>query len=245
MTTELRSKKRTANRTAPSNKSQDFSIYEHIFDAILEQRLAPGTRLKEESLGEIFGVSRTIIRSTLSRLAHEGVVEMLPNRGAFVAKPDVAAAREILDARRLIEIAVIERVADRAAELKGKFTKLRDLIKAEHQSSQDADKGTAIRLSGEFHLELAQLAGNEPIAGFLRSLVPQTSLIIAMYESSEGSSCAIDEHSRLVDALEADDKAVATALMHEHLNHIDARLALDEDDSSNLEKIFGHIKRAV
>ena len=59
--------------TRQKSKTQDQHIYEEIFDAILEQRLWPGTRLKEESLGEIFGVSRTIIRRTLSRLAHERV----------------------------------------------------------------------------------------------------------------------------------------------------------------------------
>lgn len=52
--------------------TQDDIVYAHIFDAILEQRLAPGTKLSEEALGEIFGVSRTIIRRALSRLAHEG-----------------------------------------------------------------------------------------------------------------------------------------------------------------------------
>src|SRR3546814_5492078 len=60
--------------------TQDDIVYAHIFDAILEQRLAPGTKLSEEALGEIFGVSRTIIRRALSRLAHEGVVLLRPNR---------------------------------------------------------------------------------------------------------------------------------------------------------------------
>ena len=60
--------------------TQDDVVYAHIFDVILEQRLAPGTKLSEEALGEIFGVSRTIIRRALSRLAHEGVV-LLPGSG--------------------------------------------------------------------------------------------------------------------------------------------------------------------
>lgn len=228
-----------------SKKPQDQLIYEHIFDAILEQRIAPGTRLKEESLGDIFGVSRTIIRRTLSRLFHEGVAVMLPNKGAFVAKPDVNAAREILDARRLIEISVIERVAARSAYIQSDIQSLYDLIDQEHASSASADKGMAIRLSGEFHLALAQLAGNEPIAGFLRSLVPQTSLIIALYEASEGSTCAIDEHTRLLDALLVGDKSCAVDLMHEHLNHIESRLALDGEPSTDLTNVFSHfVKRA-
>lgn len=239
----MKSSAKVTKRSSP--KPQDQLIYEHIFDAILEQRLAPGTRLKEESLGEVFGVSRTIIRRTLSRLFHEGVAVMLPNKGAFVAKPDVKAAREILDARRLIEISVVERVAHRSSEIQSEIKSLRELIDQEHASSAGDDKGTAIRLSGEFHLALAQLAGNEPIAGFLRSLVPQTSLIISLYESSEGSTCAIDEHSRLLDALLIGDQVKAVDLMHVHLNHIESRLSLEQTTTVDLANIFQHItKRA-
>ena len=222
------------------SKTQDQHIYEEIFDAILEQRLWPGTRLKEESLGEIFGVSRTIIRRTLSRLAHERVAVFEPNRGAFVAEPDVSDARQILDARRLMELAIVERVAARASSIRGEFKKLYDLIEQEHKSSAAADKGTAIRLSGEFHLELARLSGNKPLEDFLRSLVPQTSLIIALYQSKEGSSCAIDEHSRLLDALKLGDAPEAKRLMGEHLDHIEERLALDGSPGNrNLAKVFG------
>lgn len=229
---------------AKTNRAtQDQKIYEHIFDAILEQRLAPGTKLTEEGLGEVFGVSRTIIRRALSRLTHEGVIELIPNRGAFVAKPDVEAARQVLDARRLIELALVERVVERGAQLKREIKLLRLLIEEEHASAARADTGTAIRLSGEFHLELAQLANNLPMANFLRALVSQTSLIIAMYESSQGSNCAIDEHSRLLDAVEQGDNLTAHSLMVEHLDHIEARLELVQNEQEvDLEKVFGHLR---
>jgi DNA-binding FadR family transcriptional regulator len=76
-------------RTGKAGRSgtQDDIVYAHIFEAILEQRLAPGTKLSEEALGEIFGVSRTIIRRALSRLAHESVVlRGQPRRGG--GQPD-------------------------------------------------------------------------------------------------------------------------------------------------------------
>lgn len=223
---------------APAD-TQDQQVYAHIFDAILEQRLAPGTKLTEEALGEVFGVSRTIIRRSLDRLAHEGVVNFIPNRGAFVAKPDVDQAREILEARRLIELAVVERVANRAGQLEVQIKKLRKLIREEHESSAREDYGTAIRLSGEFHLYLSQLAGNEPLGGFLRSLVPQTSLIISLYESSNGSRCAIDEHSQLIDAIEAGDVGLSVRLMSEHLDHIESRLDFYQEGSvENLRHLF-------
>lgn len=88
--------------------TQDDIVYAHIFEAILEQRLAPGTKLSEEALGEIFGVSRTIIRRALSRLAHESVVLLRPNRGAVVASPTVEEARQVFFSRRMVERAITE-----------------------------------------------------------------------------------------------------------------------------------------
>ncbi len=74
-------------KTGPSAKdrsgTRDAVVYAHIFDAILEQRLAPATRLSEEALGAIFAVSRTAIRRAPSRLG-QGVVLLQPNRGALM-----------------------------------------------------------------------------------------------------------------------------------------------------------------
>ena len=67
-------------------------IYEKIYVAIVEHRLHPGTKLVEERLAEIFGVSRARIREVLARMAHEQIVELIPQRGAYVAKPTIEQA---------------------------------------------------------------------------------------------------------------------------------------------------------
>jgi DNA-binding GntR family transcriptional regulator len=63
-------------------------------------------------MADIFGVSRARIREVLGRLAHERIVELFPQRGAFVAKPTIEQARDVFEARRLIEPAVLRRLAD-------------------------------------------------------------------------------------------------------------------------------------
>ena len=72
----------------------------------------PGTKLVEERLAEIFGVSRARVREVLARLAHEQIVELYPQRGAFVAKPSIEQALDVFEARRLIEPAVLRRLVD-------------------------------------------------------------------------------------------------------------------------------------
>lgn len=220
--------------------TQDDIVYAHIFEAILEQRLAPGTKLSEEALGEIFGVSRTIIRRALSRLAHEGVVLLRPNRGAMVASPSVEEAKQIFHARRLVERAITELAADKATA--EQIKELRDMVIAEQECFARGDRGAGIRLSGEFHLQLAVVAGNAPLVSFQRSLISQTSLIIAQYESGIRSHCSFDEHNRLLDALAARDKELAVELMMHHMDHIDAKLNFEEDGASgDLHAVFSHL----
>ena len=220
--------------------TQDDIVYAHIFEAILEQRLAPGTKLSEEALGEIFGVSRTIIRRALSRLAHEGVVLLRPNRGAVVASPSVEEARQVFFARRLVEKAITELAVVHATS--EDLSQLRGMVQDERDSFSRGDRGAGIRLSGEFHLKLAEAAKNAPLISFQRSLVSQTSLIIAQYESGNRSHCSYDEHMQLIDAIEARDAKQAVHLMMHHMDHIDSKLNLDEESASDdLHAVFSHL----
>ena len=232
-------KKQSRSGKAGRSGTQDDIVYAHIFEAILEQRLAPGTKLSEEALGEIFGVSRTIIRRALSRLAHEGVVLLRPNRGAVVASPSVEA-RQVFLARRLVEKAITELAVVHATA--DDLLQLRKMVQDERDSFSRGDRGAGIRLSGEFHLKLAEAAKNAPLISFQRSLVSQTSLIIAQYESGNRSHCSYDEHMQLIDAIEARDAAQAVHLMMHHMDHIDSKLNLDEESASDdLHAVFSHL----
>lgn len=233
-------KKNVSNPRRKPKGTQDELIYAHIFDAILEQRLAPGTKLSEESLGEIFGVSRTIIRRALSRLAHEHVVVIRPNRGAVVASPSIEEARQIVFARRVVEQAVMELVVDNATP--AQIEQLRSQVVEEQDFFAQGDRGAGIRLSGEFHLTLAEMANNPPLLSFQRSLVSQSSLIIAQYESGVKSHCSYDEHFELIDAIQQRDKAKAVRLMMHHLDHIEHKLNLDQESASDdLHAVFSHL----
>src|SRR5216117_2960004 len=170
----------------------DHLVYDRIHRAILEQRLPPGTKLGEESLSSLFAVSRARVRRILLRLAHDKSVELRPNRGAYVEQPSAQDAREVFTARRIVEAHTVEGVA------KGLPTPARQRLLRHVAREQAAharhDRPAAVRLSGEFHLLLAHVAGNRVLTWFLRELVARTSLIIAVYEGPGSSCCAYDEH---------------------------------------------------
>lgn len=225
-----------------SSNTQDDVVYEHIFDAILEQRLAPGTKLSEEALGEIFGVSRTIIRRALLRLSHEQVVSIRPNRGAVVAAPSVEEAKQIFAARRVVELAVIELAVKNVTP--ASLERIRNLVQQEQDAFDRGDRGSGIRLSGEFHLELAHMANNTPLLNFQRSVVSQTSLIIAQYEVGHQAACSFNEHEALLLAIESGDPIRAVAMMAQHLDHIEGKLNLDnETASTDLHAVFSGVSK--
>lgn len=200
-------------------------IYPRLFDAILEQRLAPGTPLTELALGEAFGVSRTVIRRVLGRLCDQHVIVQEPAHSAKLAAPDPEQARQVLSARRLAETTLIGLAVQRSRPTY--IRQLRELIARERRQHELGNRCTAIRLGGEFHLKLAEMADNAPLSRFLNGLVPMTSLIIAQYETKPCSHCAWQEHAALVDALEDGDGEAALSLMHQHLDRIEAKLNLD------------------
>ncbi len=211
-----------ALRLVAGKKPSVDDIYPRLFDAILEQRIAPASRFTEEGLGEIFGVSRSVIRRVLAKLSHQQVIILRPNQRAQVAAPDAQQTRQILEARRLTEMTVVQLACAHATP--PLVQHLRDLIAREREHIERDQRGPAIRLSGEFHLQLAAMAHNAPLAQFLNSLVPLTSLIIAQYEAKACTYCAWQEHAAIVDALEQQDASAAMALMTQHLDHLESQL---------------------
>jgi DNA-binding GntR family transcriptional regulator len=214
------------------------SIYERIVSAIFEHRLAPGTRLVEDRLAEIFGVNRSRIRAVLARLAHERLVRLEPNRGAFVAAPSPAEAREIFESRRLIEPGVVRRLCENI-DRQG-VAALRKLVRDEAAARADNDRRAIIRLSGEFHVAIARLAGNSFLTTIMRELASLTCLIIFLYDSPSIPSCHGDEHAEITEAISRGDAAQAVKLMLHHLDHVESSLALNEVKllGQDLEQVF-------
>jgi len=201
----------------------EHEVCSRVRDSVLEQRLAPGTKLTEESLCGIFSVSRGVIRKALVMLANDNIISLVKNKGAVVASPSPEEAHQIFEARTMMENALLRRTIRRAD--KGAINRLREHL-AKEQAALDAnDVPKWIRLSGEFHVVLGSAAGNEPMREFLEQLVFQSSLILALYgDQGHPKSCKGGEHERIVDAIEVGDIAAATAIMAEHMASLEALL---------------------
>lgn len=223
--------------TARRKKEGNEEIYERIYGAILEHRLLPGTKLAEERLAEIFKVKRTRIREALSRLAYEQIVDLVPNKGAFIAKPSVQLALDVFEARRVIEPAIMRRLAISVSDKH--MARLRAHFAQEMAARERGDKRSVIRLSGEFHNLTAELAGNSALARSLRELTTLTCLIILVYDAPPALSCRADEHLKIIEAIGQGDAATAATLMLQHLDHIQKSVVLAPSiEDVDLAEIF-------
>jgi len=229
-------KREQARVSAPGPVNATQRVYDAIHAAIVEHRLAPGTRLREAELAAGFEVSRTVVRQALQRLAADQVVELQHNRGAMVPQPTREHAAHVFDARRVVECEIARRLAGRLGETER--LALREIIAQETAADARGDRAAAIRLSGEFHRALARLAGNPVFVRFLDDLLPTTSLLIALYQPGTQRACAAHHHGGLLAALDGAASSAA-AEMRRHLVEIERSLSAREvAPMSSLRDLF-------
>jgi DNA-binding GntR family transcriptional regulator len=200
-------------------------IVEAIVTAIVERRLMPGTKLAEAQLGEIFDVSRTVVRQALNQLSRDRLITLEPARGAFVAQPSIDEARQVFEARQLIEAALVRALCTRISD--AQIAELRAHLRDERAAVARTDVSGRTRLLADFHVVLARLLGNEVLAQLLADLLSRSSLISLMYQSSHSAEHSQAEHVAIVDALERRDARAAARLMAEHLHSVEHNLRLD------------------
>ncbi|APR35760.1 GntR family transcriptional regulator [Paraburkholderia sp. SOS3] len=225
--------------TIPSNGLKPEAIAERIRAAILEHRLAPGSKLTEAQLCDVFEVKRGPIRQALTLLANDRLVDLEPNRGAFVASPSLQEVHEVFEMRRIIEMAVIEKVCAGAHGMK-RLKSIGSMIGRERKAFETRDFPAWIRLSGEFHTELAALTGNTVLCDCLSGLVARSTLISALYESLGRSPCSFEDHEAILAAIDAGDANSAAALMASHLQSVELKM-LDRPATgpADLHEVFG------
>lgn len=221
------------NVVTPLLPDRSTAVYAGLRRAIIEQALVPGDKLPEDSIGDSFGVSRTLVRSALTRLAGEGLVELRRNKGAAVASPSLASARDIFDVRRQLEDLVVQRLAGSLTS--AQVATLRAHVGRE-RSAQGRDGPESIRLAGEFHILLAEMTGNALLARYVGELASRSSLILALYGRPHSSDCAVTEHVQLIEALVGGRVEEARRLMEHHIGAVQER-ALIERSSGGDQKL--------
>ncbi|GAA5231652.1 GntR family transcriptional regulator [Verticiella sediminum] len=218
--------------------SAEERIYRRVFDSIISQRLVPGTKLPESQLCELFGVSRSVVRQALQRLAHDHVVQLRPNRGAIVAVPTPEETGHIFAARRGLEAALLRLAVQHATP--GDIANLRRQLREESDAMHRFDQPAWARLASRFHLLVGELGRNPILQRYLEETVSRCSLIVAFYEPPGNACCEHDEHLAIVDCIERGDAEGALRLMEAHLLALERSVSLSaEHREPGLKELLG------
>ena len=214
-------------KKARSGRAAEERVFNAVLDAILDHRLAPGTRLGERKLSELLGASRGAVRAALAKLGHGLLVELRPNRGAVIANPTAAETRDLFAARRVIESAVVQALA-RALTAK-QLAGLRAFLAEEQKAYDRGDRKSGQQLSIRFHKLLSELAGNAELDRFMEHLICRTPLLTLAHKGARLAYCGVGEHREIIDALARRDPGLAAKRMNAHLTSLEGQLQVVEE----------------
>lgn len=207
--------------------SEEVRVQQRLAEAIYEHRIPPGAKLPEADLCRILGTSRGTLRKALDRLADQELVEQIPNRGAFVARPGIEATRDVYALRRILECGMVRSLA--RCDCQPWINKVRLQVGEEREANRVGDTSRYIRLAGKFHLDLAAATGNQALSLHLKRVIAQTSLMTALYDVPGTNSCSVHEHLEILEAIEAGKLEDAERLMEDHLNGCERQLRLGDE----------------
>jgi DNA-binding GntR family transcriptional regulator len=211
-------------------RSASDRVYAHAKSAILARRYAPHDLLTEGELAEAVGVSRTPVREALLRLQSEGLVRLLPKRGALVQPVTPAEVQDVLEVRRLIEtFAVRKAVSGARPELIARLTAHLQAMRAAMTARNPA---TYVEADRDFHAELVAATGNEIITDLYRSLRDrQLRMGVVNLLGEDGAAVdpqrmrtMIADHQAILDAVTARTVRGAEAAVGAHLDRAEALL---------------------
>jgi len=201
-------------------------VYAALRDRILDGDIPVNSRLHQEQLSDELGVSRTPLREALGRLAADGLVELLPQRGARVADITRADMATSYGARLVIEPAAAALAAERKPA--DEIEKMRRAIAAHRDPT--ADVRAVYAANRDFHLAVVRASGNPFLLRFCEQLWVSR-LGLRVYEEQreppEFIAADADWHERIADAIEAGDARRAERDMREHID-VAMQLLLDQ-----------------
>lgn len=222
------------------DKQTSSEIAHDIAEAIAARKLPPGTKLREEALSRLYAVSRTKIRAALLILSKDKLIDIVPDKGAFVSQPSEREARDIFAARRVIEAALAREFVARAK--RADYKRLEQHLKAESAALSGQNSIMRAQLLGDFHVLLADVAGNRVLGDILRELVARCSLITMLYQADSDAACSSSEHAEFLAAAKAGDAELAARVMLDHLGHVEGALRFDGEPRNGKDLVSALLK---
>ncbi|MCP1660180.1 GntR family transcriptional regulator [Neisseria perflava] len=205
-----------------------FRVYAAILDGITDHVLLPGKKLTESDLCRQMACSRNTVRNALSLLAHDKIVDLQPNRGAFVHEPDLKEMQDVFNARIELETLILNILID-MPDLETRLQPLYAMLDKEKAVSEAGDHVGWNRMTVAFHVGLARLVDNDVLFEIMNTLCARSSLIVAVYDVKRRERKPINththcDHRKILDLLIAGKRNRVMKFMRKHLGACIERL---------------------
>ncbi len=201
---------------AMGNRSDEISKI--VTRAIIHKQLLPGCKLSEQTLADIFNVSRAVVRQALIRLSEDGLVTMERNRGAFVSRPTYREAVEIYDALTILEQGVAAQLAGRLGA-QG-WAELRHHLELQHKAVEEKNDQLSDQLGSAFHEVFVRLSRNTVVQQMHAQLIRRTALLRSLVNSRFDYCGLLHDHGMLIDLLEQGKIVEAQKLIAVHHHNV-------------------------
>ena len=204
-------------------KKQSVNLADYVYlklkEGILSQKLSPGQKLIETEISETLGASRTPIRSALNKLAKEGIVTILPNKGAHVINPTIEEITEAFIFRKQLELYATEEIMEKIQE--EDINKLKMLVEKEFESYEERDLAKYIETNTEFHKTLVSTSDNRFLKEHTHQMIHQTHIYLILFDNFDAVKRELrstKEHTELIHLLEKRDADAFHQLLDEHIS---------------------------
>lgn len=198
-------------------------VFQNLRRAILKGELEPGERLMEIHLAKRLGVSRTPIREAIRKLELEGLVVMIPRRGAVVASITEKDMRDVLEVRRTLEMMAVEVACDRISS-----SELERLKEAAGEFEKSRDSGDIVQVAQAdmaFHEIIYSATGNLRLVNILSNLREQMYRYRMEYlKDTSGYDRLHAEHVRIYQGICEKNKEMAREAIREHIDNQEAAI---------------------
>lgn len=199
-----------------AKRSQSDDVYEILKWQILNSELGFGRLYTEQELCEISGFGRSPVRSAVSKLQHDRLVEVVPRKGLFIRGWSSPELKAVMEARVILETAAIKLAAKNAT--KEQVKELERLTKEGRKSLKAVDRKSLMRIDHEFHVSIAEASGNPVIAELISSLKQRSNPLWFLTITADEKLHAVqDEHEAIVAAIKSGDPKAAVAAMNSHI----------------------------
>ena len=208
-------------------------VFETLKDAIVKQDLKPGERLMEIQLADEMGVSRTPVREAIRRLEQEGLVVMVPRKGAYVSGISMKDIHDVYEVRSALEVLAVELAAERITD--DELEELGRQVVRESEVTEANEINELVYIDSSFHEMIYKYARNTRLVHFINVLQEQMQRYRAVSLANVGRSrSALDEHKEIVDALAAHNGKLAAKLVKEHVANAERAMIASMQASGEL-----------